>query len=256
MRVHFPLIPGWDLAGVVERVGSSVTEFAPGDEVYGYVREDHVQGGTFAELVAAPVRTLAKKPKSLDWNEAGGLPLVGLTAYQSLRAIGVTKGDTVLVHAASGGVGSIAVQLAKVWGARVIGTGSAASAEPLKSLGAEPVTYGDGLAERVRALAPEGVDAVFDAIGKVRDLSLGLLRNAKPNAPRLVSIAESSVKDVGGRYVFVRPDAAGLAALAELADAGKLRVPVATVLPLARAGEALAQCKEGGARGKIVVSLV
>jgi NADPH:quinone reductase-like Zn-dependent oxidoreductase len=251
MRVHFPLIPGWDLAGVVERVGPAVTELAPGDEVIGYVREDHVQDGTFAELVAAPVRTVAKKPRALDWKQAAGLPLAGLTAYQALAAVELRRGDVLLVHGASGGVGSIAVQVARARGARVIGTASPAGHDHVRALGGEPVAYGDGLAEGVRALAPDGVDAVVDFAGRVADVALGLLRGPR----RLASIVESSVKAVGGRYVFVRPSRADLEALAALADAGELTVPVAETFPLARAAAALARLKEGKVRGKIVVDV-
>lgn len=255
MRVHFPLVPGWDVAGVVERVGSAVTEFAPGDEVMGYDREDHVQSGTFAEKVAAPVRTLAKKPRTLDWNQAAGLPLAGLTAYQSLSAVSLSRGETVLVHAASGGVGSLAVQIARARGARVVGTGSPASHEHLRSLGAEPVAYGEGLAERVRAIAPDGVDAVVDFAGKVADVSLELLRGGRTKASRFASIVDSGVKELGARYVFVRPDAADLRALAELADAGVLTVPVAEVFPFSRAADALEASRRGHVRGKIVVAM-
>ncbi|MGH3310690.1 MAG: NADP-dependent oxidoreductase, partial [Streptomyces sp.] len=106
-EVSFPLVPGWDVSGVVERTGADAGEFAVGDEVMGYVRKDEVRHGTYAELVAAPVRTLARKPASLDWQQAAGLPLAGLTAYQSLQRLGVGAGDTVLIHAASGGVGSL-----------------------------------------------------------------------------------------------------------------------------------------------------
>ncbi|GAA3240552.1 hypothetical protein GCM10020256_62750 [Streptomyces thermocoprophilus] len=162
----FPVIPGWDVSGVVVRPGVAVTEFAPGDEVIGYVREDFLCRGTFAELVAAPVRTLARKPRNLGWAEAAGLPLAGLTAYQVLtKALGVGRGDTVLVHAAAGGVGSLAVQLARHFGARVIGTASEANHDFVRQLGAEPVAYGEGLVDRVRGLAPEGVDAAFDTVG-------------------------------------------------------------------------------------------
>ncbi|MFE4606082.1 NADP-dependent oxidoreductase, partial [Kitasatospora indigofera] len=161
--VHFPLIPGWDVAGVVRSVGGAVTEFAPGDEVIGYVRKDSVEHGTYAELVAAPVRTLARKPAALDWAQAGGLPLAGLTAYQSLvKALRIKAGETVLVHAAAGGVGHLAVQIARALGARVIGTAGPRNHAYLRELGAEPVAYGDGLAERVRELAPGGVDAALD----------------------------------------------------------------------------------------------
>lgn len=104
---HFPLVPGWDVAGVVEAIGPGVHEFAVGDEVVGYVRRDEIQHGTYAELVPAPVRTLAPKPATVGFEEAAGLPLVGLTAVQALDAAGVGSGDTVLVHAAAGGVGSM-----------------------------------------------------------------------------------------------------------------------------------------------------
>lgn len=255
MRVHFPLVPGWDVAGVVERVGSSVTELAPGDEVMGYVREDHVKDGTFAEKVAAPLRTLAKKPKALDWNQAAGLPLAGLTAYQVLRIADVAAGGTVLVHAAAGGVGSLAVQIARAQGLRVIGTASEANHAFLRELGAEPVAYGDGLDARVRGLAPDGVDGVLDFVGKVADVSFGLLKGGAANARHFVSIAESAVKERGARYHFVRPSTEDLGALAALADAKSLTVPIAEVFPLARAAEAFAKSKEGRARGKIVVSV-
>ncbi|MFE2381431.1 NADP-dependent oxidoreductase, partial [Streptomyces misionensis] len=146
METRFPLISGWDVAGVVERVGFDATEFAVGDEVYGYIRKDWAQNGAYAELVSAPVRTLAKKPASLSWEEAAGVPLAGLTAYQSIERLGVDRGDVVLVHAAAGGVGSLGVQIAVARGARVIGTASERNHEFLRSLGAEPVTYGEGLA--------------------------------------------------------------------------------------------------------------
>src|SRR3954447_14984574 len=162
----FPVAPGWDVSGVVVRPGVSLTEFGAGDEVVGYVREDFLPRGAFAEYVAAPVRTLARKPRNVSFEEAAGLPLAGLTAYQVLhRVLRVKRGETVLVHAAAGGVGSIAVQLAAHFGARVIGTASEHNHDFVRGLGGEPVAYGDGLAERVRVLAPEGVDAVFDTIG-------------------------------------------------------------------------------------------
>ncbi|WP_432093651.1 NADP-dependent oxidoreductase [Streptomyces sp. bgisy100] len=252
LYVHFPFVPGWDVAGVVEQVGPAVTEFAPGDEVIGYNRQDHVQQGTYAELVPAPVRTLARKPSSLSWAQAAGLPLAGLTAYQSLRAAGVGKGDTVLVHAAAGGVGSLAVQIAVAWGARVIGTASERNHDFLRSLGAEPVTYGDGLPERVRALAPDGVDAALDFVGGA---AVAQSQEVTGSPERIVSIADFQVAAVGGRYVFVRPDAADLTALGELADAGKLTVHVDQELPLAEAAEAFRISQEGRTRGKIVLTV-
>ncbi|MEU9122237.1 NADP-dependent oxidoreductase [Streptomyces sp. NPDC048506] len=252
MDVHFPLIPGWDVAGVVEAVGADATEFGVGDHVMGYVRKDAVQHGTYAELVAAPVRTLAHKPAALDWLQAAGLPLAGLTAYQSIERVGTRSGETTLVHAAAGGVGSLAVQILVARGARVIGTASERNHDFLRSLGAEPVTYGDGLAERVRALAPEGIDVALDFVGGgVVEVSQELLKDRS----RVVSIADGEVEAKGGHLVWVRPDTADLAALGTLADAGKLTVPVDAVLPLPQAAEALRRSQEGRARGKIVLEV-
>ncbi|MEV8504948.1 NADP-dependent oxidoreductase [Actinoplanes sp. NPDC051475] len=247
----FPVIPGWDVAGVVEQAGVAVTEFAPGDEVIGYVREDFVSRGTFAEYVAAPVRTLARKPANLTFEEAAGLPLAGLTAYQALtRTLQVRNGATVLVHAAAGGVGSLAVQIARSLGARVIGTASEHNHDYLRELGAEPITYGEGLVDRVRSLAPQGVDAVLDLVGGD---ALKVSSELLAADGRLASIADAAVLGLGGHYVFVRPDAQDLAALADLAESGKLRVEVATTLPLERAADAQRLNREGHTRGKIIV---
>lgn len=251
MDVTFPVVPGWDVAGVVERVGLDTPELQVGDEVFGYVRKDWVQGGTFAELVAAPVRTLARKPASLTFEEAAAVPLAGLTAYQSIERTGVRAGQTVLVHAAAGGVGQFAVQIAAARGARVIGTASEGNHAYLRELGAEPVTYGDGLVERVRALAPEGVDVVLDyGTPDLVETTRALL------APggTVASITDAAARDeLGGHYVWVRPSTADLTALAELADAGRLRVDVAQVFDLADAAAAHDASATGHVRGKVVV---
>ncbi|MGW0087385.1 NADP-dependent oxidoreductase [Streptomyces sp. NPDC003393] len=252
METHFPLIPGWDVAGVVERVGLDVGEYAPGDEVFGYVRKDTVQFGAYAELVSAHVRLLARKPAALSWEQAAGLPLAGLTAYQAIERVGVRAGETVLVHAAAGGVGSLGVQIAVARGARVIGTASAHNHDFVRRLGAEPVTYGPGLADRVAELAPQGVDAALDFVGAdVVDVSLRLLQGPQ----RLASIADPAAAEKGGHYVWVRPDSADLTALADLADKGKLTVHVDRVLPLAEAAEAWRLSAQGHTRGKLVLSV-
>ncbi|MFI7615473.1 NADP-dependent oxidoreductase [Nonomuraea terrae] len=253
METGFPLIPGWDVAGVVERVGLDSPEFAVGDEVYGYARKDWAKNGTYAELVSANVRMLARKPSSATWEQAAGVPLAGLTAYQAIKRAGVTEGDTVLVHAAAGGVGSLGVQIAAALGARVIGTAGERNHDFLRSLGAEPVAYGEGLADRVRALAPEGVDAALDFVGsdEAVDVSLALARRAD----RVVSIAAGRVQEHGGHIIWVRPDAADLATLAELIDAGKMTIHVDKTLPLAEAAEAWRLSATGRTRGKIVLTL-
>ncbi|MBT2423504.1 NADP-dependent oxidoreductase [Streptomyces sp. ISL-22] len=249
----FPVVPGWDVSGVVVQPGVSVTEFAVGDEVIGYVREDFLSRGTFAEYVAAPLRTLARKPRNLTWEEAAGLPLVGLTAYQVLvKVLQLKRDETVLVHAAAGGVGSIAVQLARHLGARVIGTASAHNHDFVRDLGGEPVEYGDGLVERVRELAPEGVDAAFDTVGGE---ALKASVNVLAPEGRLVSIADPDVFDYGGRYYFVRPDAEDLLRVSELAEEGAVSVHVSETFPLERAADAHRLNQEGRTRGKIVVTV-
>jgi NADPH:quinone reductase-like Zn-dependent oxidoreductase len=250
---HLPLVPGWDVAGVVEAVGPAVTEVAVGDRVLAYAREDHVQHGTFAERVAVHVRAVARLPDGVDFVPGGGLPLAGLTAEQMLEATRVSQSDTVLVHNAAGGVGSLAVQLAAIRGARVIGTASEGRHDFVRSLGAEPVRYGEGLVDRVRDLAPGGVDVVLDVIG-------GDALAATPEllaAPgRVASVVEAdTVGKLGGRYVFVRPDAGMLARLAGYAADGRLRVEVAETFPLERAADALRRNQQGHTQGKIVLTV-
>ncbi|WBC17292.1 NADP-dependent oxidoreductase [Micromonospora sp. WMMA1998] len=251
---HFPLVPGWDAAGVVEAVGPAVAGFAVGDEVIGYVRRDDVQHGTYAELVPAPERCLADKPVRASWPEAAGLPLAGLTAYQALQLARTGAGDTVLVHGASGGVGHLAVQVARALGAdRVIGTASEANHDFVRSLGAEPVVYGDGLRNRVRAVAPDGVDVVLDLFGgDALDVSAELITRPA----RMMSTADPEhVTRLGGTYLFVKPSAADLAVLAGLVDAGRLTVHVARTLPLAEAAEAHRLVEAGHVRGKVVLTV-
>jgi NADPH:quinone reductase-like Zn-dependent oxidoreductase len=251
MVVGFPAIPGWDVAGVVEAVGLDTPEWSVGDEVIAYARKDWVQGGTFAELVTAPVRTVARKPTSLDWHQAAGLPLAGLTAYQLLARLGLKEGETVLVHAAAGGVGLFAVQIARALGARVIGTASEGNHEFLRGLGAEPVSYGDGLAERVRGLVPEGVDVVADFVGGVLETTQAVLKEGGRHG----SIADGAVAGAGGISAWVRPSTEDLTALGDLADDGKLTVPVAEVFALADAAKALELSQTGHVRGKIAIEV-
>ena len=248
---HFPITPGWDLAGVVESAGPAVVDFAPGDEVFGYVRRDDVQWGTTAEFVPAPQRCLAHKPDSLSFAEAGALPLAGLTAYQALtEVLGVQEGERVLVHRAAGGVGFNAVQIAVALGAHVIGTASPKNHGFLTDAGvAEVLDYSAG---PVSGQLSEPVDAVLDLVGgdtladapkQVRDPS------------RIASVVDPAVRDLGGRYVFVRPDSHDLEELGRMADAGQLRVPIAKAFPLEQTAEAHRLLAGGHVRGKVVVTV-
>ncbi|MFD9406016.1 NADP-dependent oxidoreductase [Streptomyces sp. NPDC059989] len=251
MDVVFPVVPGWDVAGTVERVGLDVPEFAEGDEVMSNARKDYLRGGTFAEFVTVPVRTLAHKPASLGWAEAAGLPLAGLTAYQLLTRLGTGKEDTVLIHGAAGGVGSLGVQIARALGARVIGTASPRNHDRVRELGAEPVAYGDGLAERVLALAPDGATVVADFVGGVLDVTRAVLHDDGRHA----SIADPTVVGSGGQWMWVRAVGSDLAELGRLADAGQLKVPIAKTFPLAELAAAFELSQAGHTAGKIVIEI-
>jgi len=248
---HFPIVPGWDLSGVVEAVGPAVVDVAPGDEVFGYVRRDDVQWGTAAELVPVPQRCVAHKPGSLSFAEAGALPLAGLTAYQALtEVLDVGEGDRVLVHRAAGGVGFFAVQIAVALGAHVIGTASPRNHGFLRDAGvAETYDYAAGpLSEQLS----EPVDAVLDLVGGE---TLADAPKQVRAGGRIASVVDPSVLDLGGRYVFVRPDVHDLEELARMADAGQLRVPIAKAFPLEQIADAHRLVAGGHVRGKVVVTL-
>lgn len=245
----FPVIPGWDVAGVVTAVGIDTPEYAVGDEVMAYARKDVVGAGTFAERVAVPAPAVARKPSSLSWEQAGGLPLAGGTALRTIDRLGVQEGDTLLIHAAAGGVGSIGVQIARARGVRVIGTASERNHEFLRGLGAEPVAHGDGLIDRVRALAPEGVDAVADFVGGQLETTLAVLGAGGRHA----SVADGDVEEHGGLAIWVRPDGRETARLAALADEGALTVEVAETFGLDQVAAAFDASRSGHLRGKAVI---
>jgi NADPH:quinone reductase-like Zn-dependent oxidoreductase len=248
----FPVIPGWDVAGIVAEAGVGTTGFKPGDEVIGFVRGAVQRHGTYAEQIAAEPRQLARKPANLDWGQAAGLPLVGLTAYQAVvHALDVRDGETVLVHGAAGGVGHLAVQIAAARGATVIGTASESNHDYLRSLGVRPVTYGDGLADRVRALAPGGVDAVLDTAGRG---ALAITRRIGVAGVRAASVTNST-EHPGTIQVFAHLDQADLEALVELAEAGKLSVRVARSFPLDQAADAQRLLARGHSGGKVVLAV-
>ncbi|MGP3999312.1 NADP-dependent oxidoreductase [Streptomyces sp. 8N706] len=250
MDTVFPVIPGWDVAGVVTALGPDTPEFAVGDEVMAYARKDVVQAGTFAQYVTVSAQATAHKPAILDWPQAGGLPLAGMTALRSLDRLEVGAGDVLLVHGAAGGVGSFGVQIGVARGARVIGTASERNHDFVRGLGAEPVAYGDGLADRVKELAPAGVVAVADFVGGQVETTLAVLG---PKG-RHISIADPAVEEHGGHWIWVRPDGAELAELAALAERGALTVEIAGTYPLDQVGTAFDASRAGHTRGKLVIT--
>ncbi|AIJ17689.1 NADP-dependent oxidoreductase [Streptomyces violaceoruber] len=253
-----PFVLGWDVSGVVESVGIGVAAFRPGDEVFGMLSYPFGHG-SHAEYVTAPARTFTRKPSGIDHVQAGALPLVSLTAWQALvERAEVQPGQRVLVHAAAGGVGHVAVQIAKARGARVIGTASAAKHEFLRSLGAdETVDY----RETDFAEAVKDVDVVLDTIGG--DTSLRSLRVLRPGGV-VVSILPVGSDDfyeeadrLGVRAVrmLVDADRAGMEEIARLVGAGRLRATIAQTFPLAEAARAHALGETGRTTGKLVLEV-
>ena len=247
MDGDLPQTLGYEAAGVVDEVGEGVADVAVGDRVFGFSDE----GAAQAEL--AVLSTYAPIPPSLDFSGAAALPAAIETATRSLDRLGVRSGSTLLVNGASGSVGSAAVQLAGVRGARVIGTASPANHEYLRSLGAEPVAYGPGLVGRVRALAPDGVDAALDVAGS------GVL-------PQLIELARGAehvvtIADFGGAQehgvTFSSGDAGRalhvLAEIGELIESERFSLPVAQTLPLGEIATAHRLSEDGHVRGKIVL---
>ncbi|MEV8537182.1 NADP-dependent oxidoreductase [Streptomyces sp. NPDC051211] len=245
---------GWDVSGTIEAVGPGVTLFQPGDEVFGMPRFPFQAGG-YAEYVTAPARHFARKPASLDHVQAAALPLAALTAWQSLTdTAGLRAGQRVLVHAAAGGVGHFAVQIAKALGAYVIGTASAAKHDLLRSLGADELI--DYRTTDFEA-ATSDVDVVLDAIGG--DYGARSLKVLRPgghlitlNGPDDVPAAPEGFRT---GWTLVEPDYAGLKAIAALVEEGRLRPVVDTVLPLSEAGKAHELGEQGRTTGKIVLKV-
>ncbi|MFT4285843.1 MAG: NADP-dependent oxidoreductase [Protaetiibacter sp.] len=254
-----PRTPGADGAGVIVAVGDGVEGWAVGDEVVA----TSMRGG-YATHAVVPVRGLTAKPAALGWAQAAGIGIPAGTAYQALRSLGVGPGMTVLVNAASGSVGQAAVQFARELGARVVGTASPANHDRLRQLGAIPVSYGDGLVDRVRAIAPEGVDRALDAAGTDEAIEASIELTGDPqhvgtivrgaDAPRWGIQAWSGGSPVPLDAEQLAWRAEGVRLAVERAAAGEFDVEIARTLPLERAADAQRMLEDGTApRGKIVL---
>ena len=249
---HLPLIPGYDIAGVVKKTGASVTKLKVGDTVYGYP----TFGGGWAEYVTVQEWEVAAKPASLNFVEAAAVPMGALTAWQALVDVAkLEPGQTILIHGGSGGVGGFAVQIAKALGARVIATASTANQDLLKQLGADVAV--DYTKTRFEDIAKD-VDAVLDPVGKeTLARSYGLVKKggivmslvARPDP------AEIKKRGIRGAGISVHPDAEDLTEIAHLIDAGKIKPIVTQVLPLSDAIAAQRQAATHHTRGKIVLRI-
>jgi NADPH:quinone reductase-like Zn-dependent oxidoreductase len=254
-----PLRLGYEAAGVVLATGGEVEgpsgPIRQGDEVIAYR-----VSGAYASAIVAPASSIIAKPEAMSFDEASGLMLTGVTAVHALRASGVMAGDTVLMNGAAGGVGLMAIQLAVTDGARVIATAGEVQHDLLRSLGAEPVTYGSGLLERVRALAPEGVDAALDFVGT--DEALDVSTSLVDDGSRIVTIVSSpharelGIKAIGGgpgADPGTEVRAAARLELVRRVEQGSLRVIIDATYPLSEVQAAHRELMSGHAHGKIVL---
>jgi NADPH:quinone reductase-like Zn-dependent oxidoreductase len=254
---HFPVIMGWDAAGVVEAVGPAVTWFKPGDRAYGYCRRHELEYGTYAEYVTVPEGYLARMPDELSFEEAAALPLVGLTAHQGLEIVGLRGGEYLFVNGGAGGVAHMVIQLAVARGARVAATGSPASHDFLRELGAEPFDYAeDNLRERWREYTGgAGADAAFDIFGgDGLEQAFSVMRKGG----RLVSIAAPPQprESFEARYMFVRPSGYDLGEhITPLVTEGAVRPHIQQTFPLEAAAEAMEVLEGGHVRGKLTLSV-
>jgi NADPH:quinone reductase-like Zn-dependent oxidoreductase len=246
MGGELPLPIGRDVAGVVDEVGDGADDVAAGDEVFGFA-----DGGGAAEY--ALLSDYAKLPNGLDFAAAAALPVAIETATRTLGLLGVSGGQTVLVNGAAGGVGAATVQLARERGARVIGTASERNHDYLRSLGAEPVSYGDGLVARVRELAPDGVGAAIDVAGA----ALADLVELTGSPDRVVTIASyEDAQKLGVTFSGGMGTGRALSALTDvprLIEEGRFELPVTKTYSLDEAAEALRESQAGHVRGKLVL---
>lgn len=244
----FPRVLGNEFAGVVDQVGPEVEGFTVGDEVLGFRTLD-----CYAEYVVAPADQVIRKPAGMPWEIAAGLSGAGQTAHTAVEELGVGGDDVFLVHGAAGAVGTVAVQLARRAGATVIGTASKANHDYLRALGVVPVEYGDGLVERVRAVAPQGVTVSLDAAGAD---ALRAAVELVPERDRIGTIVAFDLyQELGVRWLGSKRSAGRLTELARLYDAGELKIQLRRAYPLERAADAHREVATGHGRGKVVLTI-
>jgi NADPH:quinone reductase-like Zn-dependent oxidoreductase len=247
-RRELPAVFGNEAAGVVEEIGDGVTGFAVGDEVFG----NPVAGG-YAQYVLFPVAVTAHKPAGISFTDAAALPVAGATAYDGIRQLDLPAGATLLVTGAGGGVGVAAVQIARADGLHVIGVASAGKKDLVESLGAVHVPSGPDFVQGVRAVAPDGVDAVYDLVGgEVLEAAAELVTD---RTKLITAGGKDIVARLGGSPVARARTAAVLDEVAKLVVAGSLRPLVTRTFPLERAAEALRTVEDGHARGKLVIEI-
>lgn len=257
---EFPIILGWDVAGTVEAVGKNVRDLKIGDEVFAYVRKPLVKWGTYAEYVVSTAKNVAKKPKNISFAEAAALPLVSLTAWQSIfDSAHLKKGETLFIQGGSGAVGSMAIQFAKYAGASVLATASTKKYEYVRKLGTDlAIDYKGNIVDQVKAAKKDGVDVVFDCVGgesfkkclpclKKGGRIISLIEHLEP--------AEAEKLGITANYVFVEPNGDQLLQIAQLIEENKIAPLPIEEMMLQDAGLAQEKVRSGAVMGKIVLKI-
>jgi NADPH:quinone reductase-like Zn-dependent oxidoreductase len=242
-------VPGNEFAGIIDQVGEDVTNFSIGHEVLGFTILN-----CYAEYLVVPAAQIVIKPKTMPWEVAGGFSGNGQGAHMALKELGIGKGDTILIHAAAGGLGTFAIQLAKAWGAStIIGTASKGNHDYLRSLGTIPVDYAEGLMDQIRAIAPGGVDAALDAAGpEALQASVELVKNKD----RIRTMVSFELADkLGIPLLSGTRSSARLSDLTHLYTSGKLRIHIRKTFPLHHAADAHREVESGHGRGKVVLKV-
>jgi NADPH:quinone reductase-like Zn-dependent oxidoreductase len=258
MPLQMPSTLGMDFSGIIERVGDGISDFKQGDEVYGQAAEIKGGSGAFAEMALANADTIARKPRTLSHEEAAGLPLVGVSAYQALaETIGLSKGQKILIHGGAGGIGSIAIQLAKHLGAYVATTVSANDKQFVRELGADEVI--DYMTQTFEDLLTHDYDAVFDTVGG--DTYMRSFKVLKRGGSIIVSMLEQPNQELVDRFgvkaisQFTQVNRERLTKLAQWVDQNNIRVNVDRIFPLDEAGRALDYQRDVHPRGKVVLKV-
>ncbi|WP_332262440.1 NADP-dependent oxidoreductase [Paenibacillus sp. GSMTC-2017] len=249
MNISFPEILGNEFSGIIDQVGEGVAGFSVGNNVLGFTTLK-----CYAEYVVVSSNQIVIKPDHMSWEVAGGFSGNGQGAHLDLSALNIHKGDTVLIHGAAGGLGTFSVQLAKIWGATtVIGTASDGNHDYLRSIGVISVRYGEGLVERVRAIAPNGVDAALDTAGPDALLASIELVSNKDRIRTMVS--DELANELGVPPISGMRTATRLAELVDLYSQGKLHIHIRKTISLEQVANAHAEVESGHGRGKIVITM-
>ncbi|MDG3015312.1 NADP-dependent oxidoreductase [Speluncibacter jeojiensis] len=250
MTLQFPAVLGREVAGTVAALGPGVERYEIGDEIFGNTGAE----GGYTEYTLVRTDAIARKPPTVSFIDAAALPVAAATAYDAIEQLQLRAGDTLLINGAGGGVGAAATQIARYRGVGVVGTASAAKHGFVAALGAMPITYGDGVAERLHEAAPNGVTAILDLVGGD---ALREVAGAANDSHLIVTTADpETAASLGGAYIERGTLADTLARIAELAAHGSLSPHVQELFSLEQAGEALAAVESGHAQGKVVIEMM